>query len=77
MVFETFRNVAGTYRKIREDIEANLDEPDVELRESGEVFQTKVALLLGRSASDLQLFRDMASPSFKDEDIKDFAGKLL
>ncbi|XP_062224616.1 probable F-box protein At4g22030 [Phragmites australis] len=77
MVFELFRNVAGFYRKIQEDIKANLDETDVERRENGEVFQTKVALLLGRSTSDLQQFREMASPSFKDEDIKDFAGKLF
>ncbi|KAL6592222.1 hypothetical protein ACP70R_049555 [Stipagrostis hirtigluma subsp. patula] len=77
MVFELFRNVAGFYRKIQEDIEANLDEADVEQRENGEVFETKVALLLGRNTSDLGQFREMASPSFKDEDIRDFAGKLF
>ncbi|KAL6628899.1 hypothetical protein ACP70R_028664 [Stipagrostis hirtigluma subsp. patula] len=77
MVFELFRNVAGFYRKIQEDIEANLDEADVEQRENGEVFETKVALLLGRNTSDLRQFREMASPSFKDEDITDFAGKLF
>ncbi|KAL6604415.1 hypothetical protein ACP70R_042842 [Stipagrostis hirtigluma subsp. patula] len=77
MVFELFRNVAGFYRKIQEDIEANLDEADVERRENGEVFETKVALLLGRNTSDLGQFREMASPSFKDEDIRDFAGKLF
>ncbi|XP_062218636.1 probable F-box protein At4g22030 [Phragmites australis] len=77
MVFELFRNVAGFYRKIQEDIEANLEEADVERRENGEVFETKVALLLGRSTSDLRQFREMASPSFKDEDIKIFAGKLF
>ncbi|KAL5665274.1 hypothetical protein ACJX0J_025382, partial [Zea mays] len=49
MLFDLFRNVAGFYRKIQEDIEACLDEVDVERRENGEVFQTKVALLLGRS----------------------------
>jgi hypothetical protein len=36
-----------------------------------------VALLLGRSAADLRQFREMASPSFRDEDIKDYAGKLF
>ncbi|KAL6888933.1 hypothetical protein ACP4OV_009959 [Aristida adscensionis] len=77
MVFELFRNCAGFYRKIQEDIEASLGEADVERRENGEVFQTKVALLLGRSASDLRQFRRMASASFKDEDIADFAGKLF
>ena len=77
MLFDMFHNVAGFYRKIQEDIEACLDEADVERRENGEVFQTKVALLLGRSTSDLRQFREMASPSFKDDDINDFAGKLF
>ncbi|KAK3156396.1 hypothetical protein QOZ80_2AG0106760 [Eleusine coracana subsp. coracana] len=77
MVFELFRNCAGFYRKIQEDIEANLDEADVEMRENGEVFQTKVALLLGRSAAELHQFTEVASPSFKDEDISDCAGKLF
>ncbi|KAG8070258.1 hypothetical protein GUJ93_ZPchr0006g43487 [Zizania palustris] len=77
MVFELCRNVAGYYRKIQEDIEANLEEADVERRENGEVFETKVALKLGRRPSDLKHFREMASPAVEDEDIKDFAGKLF
>uniref|UniRef100_A0A0D9VDY2 Uncharacterized protein n=1 Tax=Leersia perrieri TaxID=77586 RepID=A0A0D9VDY2_9ORYZ len=77
MVFELCRNVAGVYRKIQEEIEANLGEIDVERRENGEVFETKVALQLGRSLSEMKQFRRMASPSFKEEDIKDFAGKLF
>ncbi|KAG2649612.1 hypothetical protein PVAP13_1NG120519 [Panicum virgatum] len=77
MVFELLRNCAGFYRKLQEDIEAALGEADPERRENGEVFETKVALLLGRSASDLRQFREMASPSFRDEDIQDYAGKLF
>jgi hypothetical protein len=77
MLFELLRNCAGFYRKIQEDIEAALAEPNAERREDGEVFETKVALLLGRSASDLRQFRRMASASVKDEDIKDYAGKLF
>ncbi|KAM3239870.1 hypothetical protein ACQJBY_053517 [Aegilops geniculata] len=77
MLFELLRNCAGFYRKIQEDIEANLVEPDVERREGGEVFATKVALKLGRSLSDLKQFRKMASPSIRDEDIEEFAGKLF
>ncbi|KAF8642487.1 hypothetical protein HU200_067162 [Digitaria exilis] len=77
MVFELLRNCAGYYRKLQEDIEACLGEVDVERRENGEVFETKVALLLGRSSSELKQFRWMASASFKDEDIKDYAGKLF
>ncbi|KQJ94095.1 probable F-box protein At4g22030 [Brachypodium distachyon] len=77
MVFELLRNCAGFYRKIQEDIEAALAEPDVERREGGEVFATKIALKLGRSVSDLKQFGKMASPSVREEDIKDFAGKLF
>jgi hypothetical protein len=77
MVFELFRNCAGFYRKAQEGIEACLGEPDAGRREHGEVFQTKVALMLGRSASDLRQFRRMASASFRDDDIQDFAGKLF
>ncbi|KAM0827166.1 hypothetical protein ACQ4PT_068366 [Festuca glaucescens] len=77
MVFELCRNVAGFYRKIQDDIEDVLGEADVERRENGEVFETKVALRLRRSPSDLRQFREMASPSFRDEDIKNFAGKLF
>ncbi|VAI43518.1 unnamed protein product [Triticum turgidum subsp. durum] len=77
MLFELLRNCAGFYRKIQEDIEANLGEPDLERREGGEVFATKVALKLGRSLSDLKQFRKMASPSVRDEDIEEFAGKLF
>ncbi|CAO2037747.1 unnamed protein product [Urochloa humidicola] len=77
MLFELLRNCAGFYRKIQEDVEAALGEGDVERRENGEVFETKVALMLGRSASEMKVFRRMASASFKDEDIKGYAGKLF
>uniref|UniRef100_A0A0D9VDY1 F-box protein n=1 Tax=Leersia perrieri TaxID=77586 RepID=A0A0D9VDY1_9ORYZ len=77
MVFELCRNVAGIYRKMQEEIEANLEECDVERRENGEVFEMKVALQLGRRTSEMKQFRAMASPAVRDEDIKDFAGKLV
>jgi hypothetical protein len=77
MLFELLRNCAGFYRKVQEDIEAVLGEADVERRENGEVFRTKVALLLGRDEAELRQFRRMASVSVKDEDIKDYAGKLF
>ncbi|KAF7083964.1 hypothetical protein CFC21_087680 [Triticum aestivum] len=77
MVFELCRNVTGLYRKIQDDIEDNLDEANVERRENGELFETKVALQLGRSPSDLRQFKGMASPSFRDEDIRNFAGELF
>ncbi|CAD6247535.1 unnamed protein product [Miscanthus lutarioriparius] len=77
MLFELLRNCAGFYRKVQEDIEAALGEADVERRENGEVFRTKVALLLGRDAAELRQFRRMASASVKDDDIKDYAGKIF
>jgi len=77
MLFELLRNCAGFYRKVQEDIEAALGEADVERRENGEVFRTKVALLLGRDAAELRQFRRMASASVKDDDIEDYAGKLF
>ncbi|KAJ1278614.1 hypothetical protein BS78_04G092300 [Paspalum vaginatum] len=77
MLFELLRNCAGFYRKVQEDIEAALGEPDAERRENGDVFRTRVALLLGRSVSELRQFRRVASPSVGDDDIKDYAGKLF
>ncbi|KAF7099325.1 hypothetical protein CFC21_100966 [Triticum aestivum] len=77
MLFELLRNCAGFYRKIQEDIEANLGKPNVEWREGSEVFATKVALKLGGSLSDLKQIRKMASPSVRDEDIKEFAENLF
>ncbi|CAD6204477.1 unnamed protein product [Miscanthus lutarioriparius] len=65
------------YRKVQEDIEAAYGDADVERRENGEVFRTKVALLLGRDVAELRQFRRMASASVKDDDIKDYAGKLF
>jgi len=63
MLFELLRNCAEFYRKVQEDIEAALGDADVERRENGEVFRTKVALLLGRDAAELRQFRRMASTS--------------
>lgn len=77
MIFELFRNCAGFYRQLQEEIEHNLSEPEVELRENGQVFAMKVALQLGRSISDLKEFAAFASPSSKAIDFKEFAGKLF
>lgn len=38
---------------------------------------TKIALMLGRSVFDLKQFGKMASLFMRDEDVKDFAGKLF
>ncbi|URE14324.1 F-box protein [Musa troglodytarum] len=77
MVFELFRNCAGYYRRLQEEIASNLGETDVQKRENGELFEMKVALQLGRSLSDLKGLASYASPLCEDEDIKEFAGKLF
>ncbi|KAJ4808587.1 F-box protein with a domain protein [Rhynchospora pubera] len=77
MIFEIFRNCPGLYQKIQEEIDHNLSEPEVELRENGEVFATRVALQLGRSVSELKDFAVFASPKCKVEDMKEFASKLF
>ncbi|CAL9125985.1 unnamed protein product [Musa acuminata var. zebrina] len=77
MVFELFRNCAGYYRRLQEEIESNLGETDVQKRENGELFEMKAALQLGRSLSDLKGLVTYASPSCEDEDMKEFAGKLF
>ncbi|URE49051.1 F-box protein [Musa troglodytarum] len=77
MVFELFRNNAGFYRWLQEEIEANLGEEDVEKRENGELFKLKLALQLGRSLAEFGDFVPYATASCKEEDIKVCAGKLF
>lgn len=60
MVFEMYRSNAGFFRLMEETIESNLKERDFERRENGQVFETKVALQLGRSLSEL---RNLAAKS--------------
>ncbi|KAF8670638.1 hypothetical protein HU200_050492 [Digitaria exilis] len=54
MVFELLRNCAGVLSQVAGGHRGVLGEVDVERRENGEVFETKVALLLGRSSSELK-----------------------
>ncbi|CAL9200620.1 probable F-box protein At4g22030 [Musa acuminata AAA Group] len=77
MVFELFRNCAGFYRRLQEEIECNIGEKDEQRRENGELFEMKMALQLGRSLSELKRLASYASPSCKDEEIEEFAGKLF
>lgn len=51
MVFEMYRNCAGFYREIEEEIESNLEESDVGRRENGELFEFKVSLKLSQEPS--------------------------
>ncbi|KAK1556430.1 hypothetical protein Q3G72_004917 [Acer saccharum] len=76
MVFEMYRINAGFFKLMQETIESNVNERDVERRENGQVFQTKVALQLGRSLSELRhLAASAASSSSSDEE--EFASKLF
>ena len=68
MIFEMFRNCAGYYRHVEEEIELNLEEPQIEARENGEMFELKMALQLGRSLGDLRKV---------NEDGEVYAGKLF
>lgn len=77
MVFELFRNCAGFYRKLEEEIEFNLGEEEEEMREQGEVFEVKMALQLGRSLSELRRMASYSSPLSDDEEINEFAGNLF
>uniref|UniRef100_A0A0E0J1M2 F-box protein n=1 Tax=Oryza nivara TaxID=4536 RepID=A0A0E0J1M2_ORYNI len=67
MVFDLCRNMASIYRKIQEDIEAS---PQGGRRRAEGELQG-----LGRSTLELKKFKAIASPTVKDEDIKEFAGR--
>uniref|UniRef100_A0A803NZK0 F-box protein n=1 Tax=Cannabis sativa TaxID=3483 RepID=A0A803NZK0_CANSA len=80
MVFEMYRSNAGFFRLMEESIESNLKETDVERRENGEVFQTKVALKLGRSLSELKNLSSSSSRYINphgSSDSEEFASKLF
>nr|XP_009798461.1 PREDICTED: probable F-box protein At4g22030 [Nicotiana sylvestris] len=75
MVFEMYRNNAGFFKYMQENIEFNLMEKDVWRRENGEVFELKVALMLGRSLLEV---RNLANASsWKGEQLDEFASKLF
>ncbi|PON91258.1 Petal formation-expressed [Trema orientale] len=76
MVFEMYRSNAGFFRLMEETIESNLRERDVERRENGQVFQTKVALQLGRSLSELKILAASRSRN-NGSDLEEFASKLF
>ncbi|KAJ3695062.1 hypothetical protein LUZ60_000439 [Juncus effusus] len=70
MVFELYRNCAGFYKELEDEIKANMRERNFEKRESGELFETKMALRLGRSTADLKNFG-------LNGDENEFAGKIF
>ncbi|KAJ0964612.1 hypothetical protein J5N97_025750 [Dioscorea zingiberensis] len=78
MLLEMFRNCAGFYKKLGEEIELNLDEStEMEKRENLELFEMHMALQLGRRVSELKDFAPYASPSVKGDEFQGFAGKLF
>ncbi|XP_041028366.1 probable F-box protein At4g22030 [Juglans microcarpa x Juglans regia] len=78
MVFEMYRNAGGFLRLLKETIEEALEEKDLERRENGELFETKVTLQLGRSVSQLRdLARKSASCRIDGTAMDEFASKLF
>ncbi|MQL82293.1 hypothetical protein Taro_014765 [Colocasia esculenta] len=71
---ELFRNCAGFYRQLEEEIEFNLEEADVKQRENGELFELRMALQLGRRPSEL---RTLSSSSPRKHGDAEHAGKLF
>ncbi|MBA0568896.1 hypothetical protein Golob_006362 [Gossypium lobatum] len=71
MVFEMYRGNAGFFKLIEENIMSNINEKDFERRENGEILEMKVALLLGRSLSELEQLAAIAECS------EEFASKLF
>ncbi|WJX96904.1 hypothetical protein P8452_78041 [Trifolium repens] len=78
MVFEMYRNCGGFFKMLRESIETTLEESDLEKRENGEIFEMKMALMLGRSVSELrQLASKSAACYMEGISIEEFASKLF
>ncbi|KAA8520103.1 hypothetical protein F0562_014359 [Nyssa sinensis] len=75
MAFEMYRSNTGFFSLMEEFIESNLKERDLERRESGELFEMKVALQLGKSLSELKDL--LAASSSKGNVIEEFASKLF
>jgi len=78
MVFEMYRNCGGFFKLLEETVDETLEEKDFEMRENGELFEMKMALMLGRSVSEM---RELASKSsscrMKGIDVDEFANKLF
>ncbi|KAJ0018165.1 hypothetical protein Pint_09867 [Pistacia integerrima] len=78
MVLEMYRNCAGIFTLLEESIETTLNESDVEKRENGEMFEQKIALLLGRSTSQLRNIAKKSSHSrIYGTEVEEFASKLF
>ncbi|KAI9128425.1 hypothetical protein K1719_001418 [Acacia pycnantha] len=78
MVLDMYRYCAGFFKLLEETIETTLEEKNCDKRENGEIFEMKMALMLGRSVSQL---RKLASKSAlcrsHGDDVDEFASKLF
>ncbi|XP_058763357.1 probable F-box protein At4g22030 [Vicia villosa] len=78
MVFEMYRSCGGFFRMLEESVEITLEENDLEKRENGEVFEMKIAMMLGRSVSELrQVASKSASGCMEGIATDEFASKLF
>ncbi|KAI3440166.1 uncharacterized protein J3R85_003778 [Psidium guajava] len=75
MAFEMYRNNAGFFKLMEENIESNLSERNAEKRENGDILRLKVALQLGRNFSELEKLGK--SLSCDGEALEEFASKLF
>ncbi|MED6144643.1 hypothetical protein PIB30_017572 [Stylosanthes scabra] len=73
MVFEMYRNCGGFFQVLEEEVEATLEENDLDKRENGELFEMNMALKLGRSVSQLRQLASLLPATHIDE----FASKLF
>ncbi|MCI18910.1 putative F-box plant-like protein [Trifolium medium] len=73
-----YRNCGGFFKLLEETVEGTLEEKDFEKRENGEIFEMKMALMLGRSVSEM---RELASKSeacrMEGIDVDEFANKMF
>ncbi|XP_058220110.1 probable F-box protein At4g22030 [Rhododendron vialii] len=83
MIFEMYRSSAGFFMLMEESIESTLEERAAEERENGELFETEVALKLGRSLSELKNLASISSSftscsfSSNSESTEEYASKLF
>lgn len=75
MVLEMYRNNAGFFKLMEENIESNLSARDAEKRVNGDILRLKVALQLGRNLSELEELGKSLSSDGKA--IKELASKLF
>ncbi|CAI9782492.1 unnamed protein product [Fraxinus pennsylvanica] len=68
----------GFYQLLEESIESTLEGGELERRVNGEIYETKVALRLGRSLKQLKELAMASTSSLKNgETIQEFASKLF